>query len=306
MNFQQLKIVREAVRQNFNLTEVGRVLCTTQSAVSKNILELEAELEFELFIRRGKRLTGLSPLGETILPVIERILSDATNLKRLAGEHGDSSNSSVRIGVSHSLLRHGLGAAMTRFLQQMPGIGLECYPLWPDEIPERLRDGSIDFALVTEPVLQTTEFISHVWLRQVLQVVVPEGHVLTLGEVSLEALVQHPLVTYSSAWGLRAELDESFRLAGLVPELAVTAADVDLLLGYVAAGLGVGLMALEAVNLPAGLVALPAEHLFADRAALLLRRRTDPLRDGAQHFIEALAPGLFETRNRKAPTFMAW
>ena len=56
MNFQQLRIVRETVRRNFNLTEVANALFTSQSGVSKHIKDLEDELGVELFVRRGKRL----------------------------------------------------------------------------------------------------------------------------------------------------------------------------------------------------------------------------------------------------------
>ncbi len=44
MNFQQLKIIREAARQDYNLTEVANMLYTSQSGVSRHIRELEEEL----------------------------------------------------------------------------------------------------------------------------------------------------------------------------------------------------------------------------------------------------------------------
>ena len=63
MNFQQLRSVREAVRCNFNLTEVANMLFTSQPGVSRQIRELEDELGVEIFVRAGKRLTGLTPPG---------------------------------------------------------------------------------------------------------------------------------------------------------------------------------------------------------------------------------------------------
>jgi LysR family cys regulon transcriptional activator len=41
MNFQQLRSIREAVRQKFNLTDVARALHTSQSGVSRQIRELK-------------------------------------------------------------------------------------------------------------------------------------------------------------------------------------------------------------------------------------------------------------------------
>ena len=50
MNFQQLKIIREAARQDYNLTEVANMLFTSQSGVSRHIRELEDELGIEIFV----------------------------------------------------------------------------------------------------------------------------------------------------------------------------------------------------------------------------------------------------------------
>jgi len=63
MNFQQLRAVREAARNGYNLTEVAHVLYTSQPGVSRQIRELEDELGVDIFIRAGKRLTGLTGRG---------------------------------------------------------------------------------------------------------------------------------------------------------------------------------------------------------------------------------------------------
>ena len=71
MNFQQLRIIREAVRQDFNLTTVAGTLFTSQPGVSKHIKDLEDELGVEIFVRRGKRLLGLTDPGKELLAVVE-------------------------------------------------------------------------------------------------------------------------------------------------------------------------------------------------------------------------------------------
>jgi len=73
--------VREAVRRGFNLTEVAASLHTSQPGVSRQIRELEDELGLEIFMRAGKRLTGLTAPGEALLPIVERLLAEADNLK---------------------------------------------------------------------------------------------------------------------------------------------------------------------------------------------------------------------------------
>ena len=81
MNFQQLRSIREAVRRQFNLTEVANALYTSQPGVSRQIRELEEELGVEIFERYGKRLTGLTEPGREIVRIVERLLLEAENLR---------------------------------------------------------------------------------------------------------------------------------------------------------------------------------------------------------------------------------
>jgi len=75
MNFQQLRSLREAAQQDFNLTQVAQALHTSQPGVSRQIRELEAELGVPLFVRSGKRLTALTEPGKSVLPIVERLLA---------------------------------------------------------------------------------------------------------------------------------------------------------------------------------------------------------------------------------------
>ncbi len=53
------------------------MLFTSQSGVSRHIRELEEELGIEIFIRRGKRLLGMTEPGKALLVIAERILNEA-------------------------------------------------------------------------------------------------------------------------------------------------------------------------------------------------------------------------------------
>ncbi len=60
------------------------MLFTSQSGVSRHIRELEDELGIEIFVRRGKRLLGMTEPGKALLVIAERILNEASNVRRLA------------------------------------------------------------------------------------------------------------------------------------------------------------------------------------------------------------------------------
>ena len=106
MNFQQLRILRETVKCNYNLTEVGNALFTSQSGVSKHIKDLEDELGIELFLRKGKRLLGLTEPGKELLIIVERMLIDTKNIKLLAEQFSHSDKGQLTIATTHTQARY--------------------------------------------------------------------------------------------------------------------------------------------------------------------------------------------------------
>ena len=102
MNFQQLRIIRETVRQNFNLTEAANVLLTSQSGVSRHIRDLEDELGFEIFVRRGKRLLGLTDPGREVAAVVERILLETQNLEDLSSSIARRDSGALIVATTHT------------------------------------------------------------------------------------------------------------------------------------------------------------------------------------------------------------
>ena len=125
MNFQQLKFVREAVRQDLNLTAAANALYTSQSGVSKQIRELEIELGIEIFIRKGKRLTGLTQAGEGAVNVINRILLETENLRRFADDFSDDNRGRLVIATTHNQARYTIPEVIRRFSEEFPDVQLE-------------------------------------------------------------------------------------------------------------------------------------------------------------------------------------
>ena len=84
MNLQQIRILGEALHRDLNLTEVAKALNTSQSGVSKHIMDLEHELGVSIFVRHGKRIVGLTEPGKELAPLVERILVDLKNIRDIA------------------------------------------------------------------------------------------------------------------------------------------------------------------------------------------------------------------------------
>lgn len=78
------------------------MLYTSQSGVSRHIRELEEELGIEIFIRRGKRLLGMTEPGKALLSIAERILNEASNVRRTADLFTNDASGVLTIATTHT------------------------------------------------------------------------------------------------------------------------------------------------------------------------------------------------------------
>ncbi len=307
MNFQQLRSVREAQRRGFNLTEVAQALHTSQPGVSRQIRELEDELGIAIFVRAGKRLTGLTAPGEAVLPIVERLLLEAENLRRAGADFARAGSGSLRIAATHSQARYALPPVVRDFRASHPDVVLHLQQGSPQQVAALLLSGDADIGIATEALSQYEALVAlpcYQWTHCVLS---PPDHPLAreAGQgqaLSLERLAQFPLITYEPGYTGRAHIDAAFQQAGLAPQIVLEAMDADVIKTYVELGLGVGIVAAIAYDdqRDRQLSALDARHLFAANLTRLALRRDAYLRDYTYSFITTFAAPLTRERVEQA------
>ncbi|HCQ48988.1 CysB family HTH-type transcriptional regulator [Achromobacter sp. LC458] len=296
MNFQQLRSVREAVRQDFNLTDVSESLHTSQPGVSRQIRELEEEVGVDIFVRSGKRLIGLTPPGALILPLVEQILQCADNIRHAGAEYADSRQGVLSIAATHSQARYALPPVIKEFRQRYPDVVLHLHQGSPKQVSEMLLEGEADIGVATEAVANYPGLVNLPCYRWSHSIIVPRGHPLEGRHdgISLSQLSRYPIITYGQGYTGRAHIDEAFARAGLTPDIVMTAMDADVIKTYVELELGVGIVAAVAWDpeRDTRLCAIDARHLFEINLTRLAIRRGAWLRGYAFHFIEMFVPTL--------------
>jgi len=296
MNFQQLRAVRETARSGFNLTEVAGVLHASQPGISRQIRELEEELGVEIFVRAGKRLTGLTPPGEAVLPIVERLLLDADNLKRVGADFSAQDTGRLSIAATHSQARYALPMVVRDFRRMYPRVTLHLHQGSPRQVAEMLLSGEADLGVASEVLSDYAQLLALPCYRWTHSIVVPPGHDLLglPGLVSLTELARFPIITYELGYTGRTRIDEAFTGAGLTPDIVLSAMDADVLKTYVELGMGVGIVASIAFDgeRDRTLRALDARHLFDVNLTQLAIRRGTWLRGYVHAFIESFAPTL--------------
>ncbi len=297
MNFQQLRIIRETVRCNYNLTEVGNALYTSQSGVSKHIKDLEDELGVELFVRKGKRLLGLTEPGKELLNIVERILLDAKNIKQLADQFSQRDQGQLTIATTHTQARYALPHVIQQFKAAFPKVHLALYQGSPEEIVELLADGRADIGIATEAIDNSAELVSFPYYSWHHAVIVPKGHALEkVSKPSLEDIAEYPIITYHDGFTGRKKIDQAFLKAEITPDIILSALDADVIKTYVELGIGIGVLASVAYQKERDtqLTLLNSNHLFEQNVTKIAIRRGHFLRGFAYRFLELCSPELSE------------
>ena len=296
MNFQQLRYVSAAVRNDLNLTKAANELFTSQSGVSKQIRELENELHIEIFVRRGKRLVGLTPAGESAAQLIDHLLQEADNLKRLSDQFSQTDKGRLVIAATHNQANYVLPPVLIRFSERFPDVEVELRQGSPSFVVDALVRGEADIGVATEAVdghshLQT--FPCFTWEHVAIA---PAGHpLLGLENPTLGDLARYPIVTYSPEFSGGSQVQDAFHRAGLEPDIRLRAMDADVIKTYVRLGAGIGIIAQMAIENGQAddLVPIPSSKgFFGTCSTKIAIQEGTLLRNYAYELIVTLAPHL--------------
>jgi LysR family cys regulon transcriptional activator len=271
--------------------------------VSKHIKDLEDELGIELFVRRGKRLLGMTEPGKELVEIVRRMLQDARNIRQLAAQFSHRDQGQLRVATTHTQARYALPPIVGQFKAAFPKVHLALHQASPGEIATMLLAGDADIGIATEALAEVDELAAFPFYDWYHAVIVPESHPLAAETpLTLDAIAEYPLITYHEGFTGRSRIDAAFAEVGLAPDIVISALDADVIKTYVELELGIGIIAAMAY-LPVkdtGLRLLDSAHLFKRNTTWIAIHRGHYLRNFVYRFIELCNPKLKEPMVRSA------
>lgn len=295
MKLHQLRYLVAIADNDLNMTAAALALHTVQPGVSRQITLLEAELGLKFFVRKGKALVRTTPSGEQVIARARQVLRQINEIKSIAAELVKDENGSLSIATTHTQARYVLPPALQRFRELHPKVRIHLYQGNSEQIADMVARDRIDLAIATGDgdgkFAELIRLPCYHWRRVI---VVPRGHPLAeTAAPTLEQLAEQPLITYSFSFVGRSSLLDLFSSRGLVPNVAFTAWDSDVIKAYVRRGFGVGIVADLAIDSEdSDLVTIDAKHLFPEHTTWVGFRRGALLRRYMYGFIALLAPHL--------------
>jgi DNA-binding transcriptional LysR family regulator len=283
-----------AVAEVRHFTRAAQTLRVAQPSLSKQIKTLESELGAPLFSRARGNIT-LTPAGEALLPLARRILADVETARREVQDLTGLRRGRVRLGATPSLFAGLLADALARFRVRYPGIELRVEEGGSRDLVGDLARGHLDLALIilpgksTGPALETTPI-----LREDLVVVSARAARPARPYVRIEDLRDQPLVMFRSGYDLREATQAACRQAGFEPTFAVEGGEMDAVLRFVEAGLGLALVPSMVLAGRPGLAGTPLAPPGLERTIALAHRKDVQPTHAARAFRETLLAFLSE------------
>ncbi|MCF5544403.1 LysR family transcriptional regulator [Pseudomonas salomonii] len=238
-------------------------LFVAQSALSRQIKELETQLQTPLF-ERTARQPRLTAAGEAFYPRARNLLSELLKASEMATQVGNGQLGTLRLSHSSTVPMSGpLLHGISTWLQRCPGVSMDIVKLSSEAQLEEIADGRLEVGLLRLPVLRQREGVRVVPLySEQLLLAVPPNHSLARSNnpIELEQLKDEAFISipHPQRGGLSYLSAELCMRAGFFPKAARVMSRKTTQLQLIQAGFGIALLPKSMQDIaPANLHFLP-------------------------------------------------
>jgi len=230
------------VAKKEHVTQAAEELHVAQSAVSRQIHQLEEELGAKLFLQKGRNLQ-LTPVGQLFLKRAEVILTDLERAVMEVHEFLDPEKGEIRLGFPHSLGISLIPEVVSAFRKKHPHVKFRFKQgMYPSLIRDVVK-GEVDLAFVSPCPEEHEHVTGHTVLTEELFAILPPNHALAKEKtIDLAQLKDETFVLFSPGYSLRPIVWDACREAGFSPTIGFEGEETDTIRGLVAAGMGVSLL----------------------------------------------------------------
>ncbi|SDJ82906.1 DNA-binding transcriptional regulator, LysR family [Nonomuraea maritima] len=279
-----------AVAEESSYTRAAERLLVSQQSLSQQIALLERMLGAKLF-DRDTRGTSLTAIGALFLPEARAVLDRADEAVNVVARAVRGEVGSLRLAFLATTTNHLLPPIVRTVRRRLPGIRLTTEWTTIADLVEGVLKGRYDVAFTRPPLVAGLE--TRTLISEPVCAVLPEDHPLagrselTLGELAGERWVLTPRSSWQP-W--HDAFDRSFRTAGFTPDVVQRDANVQGLLGLVAAGVGITRLARSARDLRrTGVVFVPLAGEFVPTEMVWSSGNTSPALHGLLDVVTELA-----------------
>ncbi|MEO7189505.1 MAG: LysR family transcriptional regulator [Vicinamibacterales bacterium] len=258
MDLRQLGILR-AVADTGSFTAAGHQLHLSQSAVSRQILLLEDELDEQLFLRVGGKIK-ITPAGTTLLALSRRVFEDIDSTRASIVESRESLGGTIRLVGGMTVCLYVFPPLLKEFKRAHPNVEVKVTPAATPRLVRQLRTGAADLGLVTLPVDDPSLVVEPVMREELLLVASPQHPLARKKHIVPGDLARQPFVLFEAGSNSRRTIEEFFVREQIAPKVVTETENVEIIKALVRVRLGISIIPYQAMAREVG-----AGQLFCAR-----------------------------------------
>ena len=245
VDLRQLEII-QAVAETGSFTGAGRKLRVSQSAISRQILLLEQELNEALFLRIGRRIR-ITPAGDALVQLSHRVSGDIKETVTLIGESQQTLSGTIRLSGGMTVCLYVFPTLLQEYSRLHPQVEFKVLTGPTQRLIQEIRTGSADLGFLTLPV-DEPDLVTVPAMREELLLVAHVSHPLARKKrISSQDLVQQPFVLFEAGSNSRRVIDEFFIKEQIQPRIVMETENVEILKALVRTGTGITIIPYQAV-----------------------------------------------------------
>jgi LysR family transcriptional regulator, transcription activator of glutamate synthase operon len=241
MELRQIQyFIEVALREH--VTEASHALHVAQSAISRQIVNLESELGVPLFIREGRNVK-LTPIGRIFLEHMQHAMKVIETARREVEEYIDPDRGTIRIGFPSSLATYMLPNVISAFRKSHPNVKFQLKQASYHQLVDSVVMGEMDMALIGPVPKNNKNIKTDILFVDKIVALLPSNHPLADKPLlNLSQLKDDSFVLFPDGFILRDIVVNACGLQGFRPKVSFEGEDIDAIKGLVSAGLGVTLI----------------------------------------------------------------
>ncbi|VWB44279.1 LysR family transcriptional regulator [Burkholderia lata] len=279
-----------AVAEELNFHRAARRLHLSQPALSRQIQQLEDEIDVALFQRSAKRI-DLTTAGRTLQSHAYTILAHVRKAEEQSRSVGKGEAGYLAIGFFGSAIFDVIPKLLLEYGRQHPNVKLQLFQMTKEAQIQALRDRELTIGF-NRMVPPQSDIVQRVVLTEDMMVAIPSAHPLARQRrIDCYEVLNEPMVLYPR-WttpGLGTRVYEIFDAYNAQPNVVQEVTDVATAMALVAGGFGLSIVPQSAshLRLP-GIVYRPLIAKVAAKIELVCLYRRDDHSPILRSFLEVL------------------
>lgn len=231
-----------AVAEELNFTKAAEKLFISQPPLSRQIIELEKELQAKLFIRNNKKveLTEAGKYFETeVKAIFQNLEQISTKTKKIA----ENVSGEFRIAYISSIYSSVISELIQYLKEQFPYVNFKLFEISTTKQIEALEKGKINLGIIRSPI-KSPKIKSQLWFRDGFSVVFNKKLIKINSEKDIPNLENETFVFFNKDYAphYHEVLLELCAFYGFTPKVVHEANNINSIVQLVKNGLGISII----------------------------------------------------------------